>query len=105
MHTATAGFCFVVGAVAGLIAASLIVDRMKSAMRISRETAVQSYVVDGSFRAGKALHSFLYSTVSRTARPKDTGSSGSSSGGSRGGSTHTSGHSAGGSYSSGGRRF
>ncbi len=106
MHTATAVFCLVVGVVAGLIVASVVVDKMKSAMRIMQQTSVRSYLVDGSLRIDNADHHFLYRDVSRRARPKPSdSSSGSSSGSSRGGSTHTSGHSAGGSYSSGGRRF
>ena len=105
MQPATAGFCFVVGLVAGLIAASVVVGKMKSAMKIRQETFAQSYLVDGSFRLTGSSHHYLYSTVSKTAKPKDTGSSSGSSGGSRGGSSFSSGRSAGGSYSSGGRRF
>jgi uncharacterized protein len=105
MHTGTAVFCFVVGLVAGLIAAAVVVGNLKSRMKIKQETFAQSYLVTDSFRlSGNSSH-YLYSTVTKTAKPKDTGSSSGSSGGSRGGSSYSSGRSAGGSYSSGGRRF
>ena len=105
MHTATAVFCLVVGLVAGLIVSSVVLGRLKSVMKITQDNGAGSYLVDGSFRlAGNSSH-YLYSTVSRRARPKETNSSSGSSGGSRGGSSYSSGRSAGGSYSSGGRRF
>ena len=106
LHPAAGVFCLIVGVVVGLIVASLVLDQMKRKMVITRQISARSYLVDGSFRLFGKSHDFLYSDVTRTAKPKETSSSGSSSSGSsRGGSTHTSGHSAGGSYSSGGRRF
>lgn len=106
MHTATAVFCVVFGLIAGLIVASVVLDRMKGAMKIKSTVVERSYLVDGSFRLFGNSHHYLYSTVSRRAKPKETDSSSGSSGGSRGGgSSYSSGRSAGGSYSSGGRRF
>lgn len=105
MHAGTAMFCLVVGVVAGLIAAAVVVDRLKSTMKIKQSVSANSYLVDNSFHLlGKNRH-YLYSSVTKTAKPKDTGSSSGSSGGSRGGSSYSSGRSSGGSYSSGGRRF
>ena len=106
MHWGTALFCLIVGVIAGMITASAVLSKMKRDMRITTPISTQSYLVDGSMRVFGVSHHYLYSTVTKTAKPKPTESSGSSSGSSsRGGSTHTSGHSAGGSYSSGGRRF
>ena len=106
MQKATAGFCLAVGVVAGLIAAAIVTDKLKDAMKIKSTVAAQTYLVNGSFvLLGSSSH-YLYSTVTKRAKPKETNSSsGSSSGGSRGGSSYSSGRSAGGSYSGGGRRF
>lgn len=105
MHAGTAGFCVVVGVVEGLIVASIAIDRLKRRMKITRPVSAVSYLVDGSFNLLGSSHHYLYSTVTKTAKPKETSSSSGSSGGSRGGSTHSSGHSSGGSFSGGGRRF
>ena len=105
MQTATAVFCLVIGLVAGLIAAAVVVDKLKDAMRITTKVSANSYLVDGTFRLISKNHYYLYSTVTRTAKPKETDSSGSSGSSYRGGSSYSSGRSAGGSYSSGGRRF
>lgn len=104
IQPATMVFCLIVGLVGGLIAAALIVDKMKDKMRITQKVSAGVYLVDGSFRLFSKNHQFLYSTVTKTAKPKESASS-SSSGGSRGSSSYSSGRSSGGSYSSGGRRF
>lgn len=105
MHADTAVFCLFIGLVAGLIAAAIVLDKLRSKMKITQTESAVHYLEDGSFRLLGSSHRYLYSTVSKRAKPKDTGSSSGSSSGSRGGSSHTSGRSSGGSYSSGGRRF
>ncbi|MBQ7542320.1 MAG: TPM domain-containing protein [Clostridia bacterium] len=99
-------FCVVVGLFVGWIVGKTVLKRLKKRMTIDSPIGAKSYLLDGSFCVTGRSSSFLYSTVTKTARPKPTesGSSGSS-GSSRGGSSYSSGRSAGGSYSSGGRRF
>ena len=105
MSKALAGFCLVIGLVAGLIVAAVVVGKLKGAMAVSQTVGAYTYLVDGTFRLISKRQQFLYADVSRKAKPKPSESSSGSSGSSRGGSSFTSGHSAGGSYSSGGRRF
>lgn len=85
--------------VVGLIIAAGVVGGMKSKLRsVSFAAAADSYVKSGSMNVRESRDMFLYSTVSRTAKPKDNDSS--SSGGS---STHTS--SSGTTHGGGGGKF
>lgn len=85
--------------VVGILIASAVVGGMKSKLRsVSFAAAADSYVKPGSMNVRESRDMFLYSTVSRTAKPKDNDSS--SSGGS---STHTS--SSGTTHGGGGGKF
>ena len=82
----------------GFLIACIAVGVMKGKLRSVRfQPAAGSYVRPGSFAVTASRDQYLYRTVSRTARPKDTDSS---SGGS---STHTS--SSGASHGGGGGKF
>lgn len=82
----------------GFLIACIAVGAMKGKLRSVRfQPAAGSYVRPGSFAVTASRDQYLYRTVSRTARPKDTDSS---SGGS---STHTS--SSGASHGGGGGKF
>ncbi len=86
--------------VVGLIIAAGVVGGMKSKLRsVNFAAAADSYVKPGSMNVRESRDMFLYSTVSRTAKPKDSDSS-VSSGGS---STHTS--SSGTTHGGGGGKF
>lgn len=86
--------------VVGLIIAAGVVGGMKSKLRsVSFASAADSYVKPGSMNVRESRDMFLYSTVSRTAKPKDSDSSGSSGGS----STHTS--SSGTTHGGGGGKF
>lgn len=101
------GLIVVCGAVVGLIAATLMCRRLMRGMTVEKTVYTGRYLQPGSLNIRSRTSDHLYSTVSRTAKPKpsESSSSSSSSSGSRGGSTYSSGRSAGGSYSGGGRRF
>ena len=77
----TIAICMGVGILIGLIAVGIMSAQMKSVR--SRETA-SDYVRSGSMKITNSRDIFLYSHVTRTARPKSN-SSGSSGGSSRGG--------------------
>ena len=86
--------------VVGILIASAVVGGMKSKLRsVSFASAADSYVKPGSMNVRESRDMFLYSTVSRTAKPKDSDSSGSSGGS----STHTS--SSGTTHGGGGGKF
>lgn len=86
--------------VVGLIIAAGVVGGMKSKLRsVNFAAAADSYVKPGSMNVRESRDMFLYSTVSRTAKPKDSDSSGSSGGS----STHTS--SSGTTHGGGGGKF
>ena len=99
METKSKLICLAAGIIAGLIVGGIHITRCKKAMRVVAPVDAREYLVKDSFvlRDKKVL--FLYSTVTRTAKPKSSSSSGG------GGSSYSSGSSSGGSYSSGGRSF
>lgn len=86
-------FSWMLGAVAvGFVIAIIAVSAMKSKLKsVRRQPAASSYIRAGSFQVTQSQDIFLYRNVTRTARPKDTGSSSgghiSSSGRSHGGSS------------------
>lgn len=96
----SAGDYFVVFAgasVVGLVVAFAVVFSMKRKMKTSvMQPAAGQYVKNREFNLSVKEDRFLYSTVSKTAIPKDTGSSGGSS-------THTS--SSGSTHGGGGGKF
>lgn len=89
--------CIVVAVIVGTIVGGLHLASCRSAMRVVAPVGAREYLVKDSFKLRDKKVYYLYSTVTRTAKPKS-----SSSGG---GSSYSSGSSSGGSYSSGGRSF
>lgn len=78
-----------VGIVIGLIVILIFKAQLKS---VRFNSSAGNYVKDGSFTLNQNSDIYLYSHVTRTARPKsDSSSGGSSSSGSSGGSNHSSG--------------
>ena len=76
---------------AGLLVAAIVTGNMKSKLKsVHFQNAAANYVVPGTLNLTNANDVYLYSSVTRTPRPKDTGSSSRSSGssGSSGGSRH-----------------
>lgn len=79
--------------VIGFVIAMLIMKNLKNQLKsVKMERGAVNYVRPGSMNVTASRDSYLYSTVSRTARPKNNSS----------GSSHSSG---GGSYSGGGSKF
>ena len=71
---------FPVALIAGLIAAVVTVLIMRSKMNTAKmQKSAANYLKDGSFRLRQRSDMYLYSRVSRTARPKNTSSGGGSS--------------------------
>ena len=69
--------------VVGVVIALIVVGRMKAKLKSVRfQASASSYVKSGSMNVTESSDLFLYSTVSRTARPKNDNSSGSMHGGS-----------------------
>lgn len=83
------GTMLVVCFVGAFIVAFIVVSIMKGKLKSVRfQDNARAYVRDGSFVLANSRDLYLYSTTSRVARPKNTGSGGSRSGGgggSRGG--------------------
>lgn len=77
--------CLVVGLVAALIAVSVMKAKLKS---VSYKAAADDYVVKGSLNITESRELFLYSTVTRTEKPKNDNDSGSSTHESSSGATH-----------------
>ncbi len=74
-----------VAAVIGLVVALIVIVIMRSGMNTKRQQyGARQYLTPGSYQLRTQRDIYLYSTVSKTARPKDSGSGGRS-GGSRGG--------------------
>lgn len=78
-----------IGFLIAIIAVSVMKSKLKS---VRRQPAASSYIRPDSFQVTQSQDIFLYRNVTRTARPKDTGSSSggghiSSSGRSHGGSS------------------
>ena len=85
-----------VAIVAGIVVAFVIVHSMKSKLKtVKMQAAAGSYLKNGSLNITQSNDIFLYSNVTRTAKPKENNSSGSS--------THTS--SSGNTYGGGGGKF
>ena len=83
--------------VVGFVLSLIIVGRMKAKLKTVRfQAAANSYIKDGSLNITESREMFLYNTVTRTAKPKDSDSGGGSS-------THTS--SSGSSHGGGGGKF
>ncbi len=81
----------------GICVSFVIVGKMKSDLKTVRsQAAANNYMKDGSLSITESQDLFLYNTVSRTAKPKDTDSGGGSS-------THTS--SSGSTHGGGGGKF
>lgn len=74
---------------AGAVIAFIITAVMKAQLKsVRRQPEASSYVKKGSMRLTDSRDMFLYSTVTRTAKPKDTGSGGSSTHTGSSGTTH-----------------
>lgn len=78
-----AGISILIGAVVAFIVTSSMKSKLKTNLP---QHSAHAYIRDGGVRLTNEKDLYLYSTVSRTAKPKDTGSGGGG-GGSR---THTS---------------
>lgn len=71
---------FPIALVIGLIAAVITILVMRSKMNTARlQKGAANYLAEGSFHMRQRSDMFLYSRVSRTAKPKDNGSGGGSS--------------------------
>ncbi len=78
----------------GIIAALIVLSSMKSGMKtVKMQSAASDYVRPGSFALTESRDTYLYMTVTRTAKPKDDGGSG-------GGGSHHGGFGSGGNFSS-----
>ena len=97
METKSKLMCFAIAVIAGLIAGGIHIARCRRGMRVVAPVDAHEYLVKDSFKLRDKKVYYLYSTVTKTAKPKSSGSSG--------GSSYSSGSSSGGSYSSGGRSF
>ena len=76
-------------AIIGVIIAFISVLVMKGQLKSVRyEPAARNYLRNGSLVISERADTFLYSTVSKRAKPKDTGSSGGGSHTSSSGSSH-----------------
>lgn len=89
--------CIIVAVVLGSIVGGMHLASCKSKMRVVAPVDAHEYLVKDSFKLRDKKVYYLYSTVTKTAKAKSSGSSG--------GSSYSSGSSSGGSYSSGGRSF
>lgn len=90
-----------IGLLIGLVIAFVVVSVMKSKLKsVSLKGSASDYVKNGSLNLTESNDIFLYRTISRHARPKETSSGGGGGGGS---STHTS--SSGSSHGGGGGSF
>ena len=86
-----------VAVIAGFILSFITVGTMKGKLKTVRfQPAANSYMKAGSMNISESRDMFLYNTVTRTAKPKDSDSGGGSS-------THTS--SSGSSHGGGGGKF
>lgn len=83
------GIWIVLSILIGIVLSMITVGGMKAKLRTVRaQTEADSYVRDGSMNITDSRDMFLYHTVTRTAKPKDTNSSGSSTHTSSSGTTH-----------------
>ena len=88
----------IVAVIIGAIVGGMHLSSCKQAMRVVAPVSAREYLDKDSFVLRDKNTYYLYSTVTKTAKQKSSGSSG-------GGSSYSSGSSSGGSYSSGGRSF
>jgi uncharacterized protein len=80
-------FGFAVALGLGAVAALIVTGSMKAQLKsVALKRSAQGYVKPGSMKLTLQNDIFLYQTITRTARPKDTSSGGRSGGG--GGSSH-----------------
>lgn len=70
--------CLLIGLAAGGITAGIMAGKNKS---VRPQTSAANYVRGDSMRVSVSRDTFLYHTVTRTPKPKNTGSSGGGSGG------------------------
>lgn len=78
-----------ISVVIGFVLAKIIVGNMKGQLKSVRsQAAANSYVRNGSMNITENRDLFLYNTVTKTPRPKQTSSSGSSTHTSSSGTTH-----------------
>ena len=87
------------GLIVGLIGGAIRIMSLKKKMKIVPPRTANNYLISDSYVVRNRRCDYLYTTLTRHEKPKE-----SSSGGSHG-SSFSSGSSAGGSYSSGGRSF
>lgn len=87
-----------IGLIVGFIVMAVLVAQMKSVRRASHAAG---YLVPGSFHLNGSSDHYLYSTVTRRLRPKDSGSSG----GGKSNFSSSRSSSGGRSFSGGGRKF
>ena len=99
METKNKLICLAVGIIAGLIVGGIHLAICIKGMKVVAPVDAREYLVKDSFVLRDKKVFYLYSTVTKTAKPKSSSSSGG------GGSSYSSGSSSGGSYSSGGRSF
>ena len=84
----------IIGLIVGFIIALIVTGSMKAKLKsVQMQDSAQSYIRPGSMNLTQARDYFIYRTVTRTARPKDSGHS-------SGGHTSSSGRSHGGSHGS-----
>lgn len=80
---------FPIALVIGLVAAIIVILIMRAQMNTARlQSGAVDYLKDGSFHLRQRSDMFLYSRVSRTAKPQNTSSGGSSVHRSSGGVSH-----------------
>ncbi|MBO4432077.1 MAG: TPM domain-containing protein [Clostridia bacterium] len=89
--------CIAVAVVIGLIVGGMRLSSLKKAMKVVAPVDAREYLKKDSFVLRDKKTFYLYSTVTKSAKQKSSGSGG--------GSSFSSGSSSGGSYSSGGRSF
>lgn len=78
-----------VSLVIGFVIAKIVVGNMKSKLKTVRsQTTANSYVKDGSMQITDSRDLFLYHTVAKTAKPKNTSSGSSGTHTSSSGTTH-----------------
>lgn len=87
------------GLIVGLIGGGIRVASLRKKMKINPPRSANNYLLRDSYVVRDRQCHYLYTTVTRREKPRE-----SSSGGSHG-SSYSSGHSSGGSFSSGGRSF
>ncbi len=88
------------GLLVGLIGGGIRVASLRKQMKINPPSTANNYLLRDTYTVRNRRCDYLYTTVTRHAKPQNNSSSGGSHG-----SSFSSGHSSGGSFSSGGRSF